>query len=63
MSRPQRIQHSTASLRLDMPSLRRMPPPSRLPEFDLEGAAVLSGTAPQSRSGGVLAVLLRLVRR
>jgi hypothetical protein len=58
-----RTHHSTASLRLDMPSLRRMPPPSRLPEFDLDGAAPSSSLAPQGRSRGVLAALLRLVRR
>jgi hypothetical protein len=62
MSRPLRTQPSPASLRLDMPSLRRMPPPSRLPEFDFDGA-VPGSAAPQGRSHGMLAALLRLVRR
>lgn len=56
-----KTRHATvalATLRPEMPSLRRMPPPSRLPEFDLEGAEALEDAAPRLRPPGVLRVVL-----
>lgn len=59
MSRQHR--HATlalATLQPQMPALRRMPAPSRLPEFDLDGVELLSPTALRTRSRGVLSRVL-----
>lgn len=56
-----KTRHATvalATLRPEMPSLRRMPPPSRLPEFDLDGADALETAAPRLRRPGLLRVVL-----
>lgn len=47
-----------ATLRPEMPSLRRMPAPSRLPEFDLDGADDLPGSAMRPRRPGLLRQVL-----
>lgn len=46
------------TLRPEMPSLRRMPPPSRLPEFDLDGAGTLASAGPPLRRPGLLRAVL-----
>lgn len=57
MTRKQRhASTALATLRPEMPSLRRMPPPSRLPEFDLEGTEATP--VPRRRSGGLLRSVL-----
>jgi hypothetical protein len=47
-----------ATLQPEMPSLRRMPAPSRLPEFDLEGTEPTP--APRRRSSLLRNVLCQL---
>lgn len=57
MTRKQRhASTALATLRPEMPSLRRMPPPSRLPEFDLEGAE--PAPVQRLRSPGLLRSVL-----
>jgi hypothetical protein len=59
MTRKQRhASTALATLRPEMPSLRRMPPPSRLPEFDLEGTE--PPPAPRRRTGLLRNVLCQL---
>lgn len=56
-----KTRHATlalATLRPEMPSLRRMPAPSRLPEFDLDGAEALPSPAPRLRPPGLLRSVL-----
>jgi hypothetical protein len=67
MLRSSRITTHTASLPLGLPSRRRMPPPSRLPEIDIEAVATLTAASSRSRTGSslraVLAALVGAVRR
>jgi hypothetical protein len=54
MLRSLRIAASASTLQLGLPSYRRMPPPSRLPEMDLEDVAALTPAASRERSKGLL---------
>jgi hypothetical protein len=67
MLRSLRISTGAAFLQPGLPSYRRMPPPSRLPEMDIDDAAVLPPPSSCSRSKGLLrgllATLVDTVRR
>ena len=55
MNRPKRhASLALATLRPEMPSLRRMPAPSRLPEFDLDGVEADAVATPRLRPPGLL---------
>ena len=66
MLRSLRTMTGAVSMHLGLASYRRMPPPSRLPEIDIEDAAVLPPAAPRSRPKRLLrglAAMLGAVRR
>lgn len=54
--KPRHATLAIATLRPEMPSLRRMPAPSRLPEFDLD--SVQTPPAVQPRQGGLMRAVL-----
>jgi hypothetical protein len=62
MLRTQRHSANAAGLRMELPSLHRMPPPSRLPEMDMDDA-LPQPSVSRSRWSMLATALARIVRR